>query len=181
MRGEMEELREKLRNKVRIIPDFPKAGVSFKDITPLLGDPVAFDAAIDGLLALVSEEEIDSIAAPEARGFIFGVALAMKLGVGFVPIRKPGKLPHKTDSVSYDLEYGSDTVEIHVDAVATGEKVLVVDDVLATGGTVKACVELIEKLGADVVGCAFLMELCFLEGKKLIPGRKTFTLLEETS
>ncbi|HIA27324.1 MAG TPA: adenine phosphoribosyltransferase [Planctomycetes bacterium] len=177
----MEELRKKLRKKVREVSDFPKEGISFKDITPLLKDPDAFEASIEGLARIVGEVDIDIIAAPEARGFIFGISLARKLGIGFVPIRKPGKLPHDTASVSYDLEYGSDTIEIHVDAVEAGEKVLLVDDVLATGGTMKACVDLIEKLAGEVVGCAFLMELCFLGGRNRLPEGKIFSLLEETS
>ena len=157
-----------LREHIREIPDFPKPGIRFKDITPLIQHPLAFRAAIDRMAAAVSGDEIDLVASPEARGFIFGPALAAHLGAGFIPIRKQDKLPHECTSVTYDLEYGTDTVEMHSDAVAQGQKVLLVDDVLATGGTMAACAELVEKLGGTVVACVFLMELKFLEGRARI-------------
>ncbi len=174
-----------LRDYVREIADFPKPGIRFKDITPLIGNGPAFRATIDRMSALVSEAELASgqkielIASPEARGFIFGPPLAAHLGVGFVPIRKPNKLPAARTSVSYALEYGTDTVEMHTDGVDPGQRVLLVDDVLATGGTMAACRELVEQLGGTVVGCLFLMELTFLEGRGRLDGTPIYTILEE--
>ncbi len=170
-----------LREYMRDIPDFPKPGILFKDITPLLGNPTAFRSAIEQMSSLVSEQTFDMIASPEARGFIFGAPLASHIGKGFVPIRKPNKLPSTTTSVTYDLEYGSDTVEMHSDGVEAGQRVLLVDDVLATGGTMAACRELVEKSGGTVVGCLFLMELAFLAGRERLTGLPIFTVLEESS
>ncbi|MDE2508965.1 MAG: adenine phosphoribosyltransferase [Planctomycetota bacterium] len=153
-----------LRRWIRDVPDFPQPGILFRDITPLLADPVAFGASIDALAGLCAGRKIDVVAAAEARGFIFGGPLALKLNAGFVPIRKPGKLPSHTLAVEYDLEYGTDRLEIHNDALRPGQRVLLLDDVLATGGTMAACVELVERSGAHVVACAFLIELKFLAG-----------------
>ncbi len=153
-----------LRRWIRDVPDFPQPGILFRDITPLLADPVAFGASIDALADLCAGRKIDVVAAAEARGFIFGGPLALKLNAGFVPIRKPGKLPSHTLAVEYDLEYGTDRLEIHNDALRPGQRVLLLDDVLATGGTMAACVELVERSGAHVVACAFLIELKFLAG-----------------
>jgi len=153
-----------LRDFVRAVPDFPKPGILFWDITPLLASPQAFRQAVLGLAERFRGRGIDLVAAAEARGFLFAAPLALELGVGLVPIRKPGKLPYKTMSYTYDLEYGTDTLEIHVDAVPPGASVLVVDDLLATGGTVDACCRLVEKAGGKIAGCAFLIELVALGG-----------------
>lgn len=159
-----------LRPWIRDVPDFPKPGILFKDITPLLSDPKAFGAAIDQLAERYAGAGVDTIAAAEARGFIFGAPLALRLNAGFVPIRKPGKLPHATVALQYDLEYGSDSLEVHADAFPEGSRVLLLDDVLATGGTMRACRDLVTGTGALVIGCAFLMELSFLGGRdKLAP------------
>jgi adenine phosphoribosyltransferase len=154
-----------LRAHIRDIPDFPNPGIVFKDITPLLLDARALDAAVSQLAGLVSSHEIDLVVAAEARGFILGGALARELGAGFVPARKPGKLPAQTISAEYALEYGIDALEVHADALAGGARVLIHDDLLATGGTAGALCELIGGLGAEIVGCAFLVELSFLEGR----------------
>ena len=166
-----------LESHIRDIPDFPKPGIMFKDITPLLGDPAAFDASITQLAAPYRDGGVDAVVGIESRGFIFGAAVARELGVGFVPIRKPGKLPADTISVSYALEYGEDTVEIHRDAVKKGQRVLLLDDVLATGGTMAAACELVEKAGAEIAGIAFLVELSFLEGKGKLDGYDIFSVL----
>jgi adenine phosphoribosyltransferase len=155
-----------LKAYIRDIPDFPKPGILFKDITPLLGDPAAFGASIDGLVSLCSGRSIDLVAAAEARGFMFGAPLALRLGVGFVPIRKPGKLPYRTVAAEYALEYGTDRLEVHCDALGPGRRVLLLDDVLATGGTMKACCDLVRQTGAEVVACAFVVELSFLNGRE---------------
>ena len=155
-----------LTSTIRSIPDFPTKGILFRDITPLLADAEALRCAIDCLAEPFKDKGIDIVAAVEARGFIFGSAVAEKLGAGFVPIRKQGKLPFETHSVSYGLEYGKDVVEVHTDAVKPGTKVLMVDDLLATGGTMAAACELIEKLGGDIVGLTFLIELAGLNGKE---------------
>jgi adenine phosphoribosyltransferase len=149
---------------LRDVPDFPKPGILFKDITPMLASPEAMEHAIDRLAAM-DFGRVDKVAAIESRGFLFGVPLAMRLGLGFVPIRKPGKLPWKTNRVEYVLEYGTDAVEIHEDAVAAGERVLLVDDLLATGGTMGAAAELVEACGGEIAGCAFVIELAFLNGR----------------
>ena len=159
-----------IRDCIRNVPDFPKPGIQFKDITPILSNPAALDTAIEALTAPYKNSNIDLVVGIEARGFIFGTPVARLLDVGFVPIRKPGKLPWKTRSVSYELEYGSDTLEIHADAVAEGQRVLVVDDLLATGGTARAACDLLDEMGADVVEVTVLIELEFLKGRdKLAP------------
>lgn len=153
---------------VRDIPDFPKPGIMFKDITPLLASASALKATVAGMCDPYRDKQVDVIVAAEARGFVFAAPMAIELGIGFVPIRKPGKLPFDRHTYSYDLEYGSDTLEIHVDGVEEGQRVLVVDDLLATGGTVEACCKLLEKCGANVVGCAFVIELLGLGGRDKI-------------
>ena len=160
--------RIELKKYIRNIPDWPKKGILFRDITPLLAEPKALAAAIEALCADFTDAGIEYVAAVEARGFIFGAAVARKLGVGFVPIRKKGKLPFKTESVTYELEYGSDTLEVHSDAVRKGAKVLMVDDLLATGGTMAAACKLIEKIGGQVAGIVFLIELAALRGREKI-------------
>ena len=155
-----------LKSFVRDVPDYPKPGILFRDITPLLGDSGALEAATEAMVALFGEHQIDVIAAAEARGFIFAAPLAIRLGAGFVPIRKPGKLPHELHTFTYDLEYGSDELQIHVDGVQPGQRVLLVDDLLATGGTMEACCRLLEKTGAEIVGCAFLIHLVDLAGEQ---------------
>jgi len=166
-----------LERYIRSIPDWPKKGILFRDITPLLADPKAFVAAIDALCADFTDAGIEYVAAVEARGFIFGAAVARKLKAGFVPIRKKGKLPFKTESVSYDLEYGTDTLEVHSDAVHKGAKVLMVDDLLATGGTMEAACKLIERIGGQVAAVAFLIELRELSGRDKLSGYKINTCL----
>lgn len=162
---------------IRDVPDFPEPGVVFKDITPVLADAVALDAGVEGLAAPYADIGITRVAGIEARGFIFGVPVARRLGVGFVPVRKPGKLPYSVESEEYTLEYGSDLLEIHSDALIPGDRVLIIDDVLATGGTAAAAVRLIRRLGAEVAGVAVLIELSFLEGRKLIPEDVPLTTL----
>jgi len=166
-----------LEKFIRNIPDWPKKGILFRDITPLLADPNAFRASVDALCADFAEANIDYVAAVEARGFIFGAAVAQKLSAGFVPIRKKGKLPFKTENITYDLEYGTDTLEVHSDAVAEKAKVLMVDDLLATGGTMAAACKLIEKIGGQIVGIAFLIELRKLAGREKLSGYKIRTLI----
>lgn len=168
----------KLADYIRSIPNFPKAGVLFRDITPLLASPAAFRLAVVELANPFRREKIDVVAAAEARGFIFAAPVALELNAALVPIRKPGKLPFKTQALTYDLEYGSDTLEIHTDAITPGSKVLVVDDLLATGGTVEACCRLVEKAGGVVVGCAFLIELADLKGAQRIAHYKTVSLIK---
>jgi adenine phosphoribosyltransferase len=167
-----------LRAFIRDIPDFPRPGIVFKDITPLLLDPRALDDAIVGLTRLAEPLEVDLVVAPEARGFILGGALARELGVGFVPARRPGKLPHETVGANYALEYGIDALEVHADALAGGARVLVHDDLLATGGTAGALCELVERFGAEVVGCGFLIELSFLHGRERLAPRPVFALAD---
>lgn len=159
-----------LRERVREIPDFPRPGVGFKDITPLLLDPVAFGVAVDGLAAPHRHMSVDLVVGIEARGFVFSAPVAHTLGAGLVPIRKPGKLPAATQSVSYELEYGEGVLEIHRDAIVPGSRCLIVDDVLATGGTAAAGRSLVESLGGEVIGFAFLMELGFLGGRARLGG-----------
>lgn len=151
---------------IRDVPDWPQPGILFRDITPLLGNPEAFIAAVDAMAEPFINKNIKYVAAVEARGFIFGAAMSEKLGAGFIPIRKSGKLPYKTQSYTYDLEYGSDTVQVHEDSLKAGDKVLIVDDLLATGGTMFAAVELIKKIGGDIAGLSFLIELEFLNGRE---------------
>lgn len=162
---------------IRAIPDWPKEGILFRDITPLLADPRAFGAAVEALAAPYREADVAYVAAVEARGFIFGAAVAERLNAGFIPIRKKGKLPYKTESVSYALEYGTDTVEVHRDAVPARAKVLMVDDLLATGGTMKAACELIGKVGGEVVGATFLIELKDLGGRARLGDYRISTVI----
>lgn len=166
-----------LRDHIRDVPDFPKPGIMFRDITPLLAHPAAFQYCIERLAERYRDAGIKAIAAAEARGFIFAAPLAVELGCGFVPVRKPGKLPFETQSFKYELEYGTDTLEIHTDAFGKGDKVLLVDDLLATGGTIGACAKLVEHSGAEVVGCAFAIELSFLNGRSRLPGLDVFSLV----
>ncbi len=162
---------------IRRIPDWPKKGILFRDITPLLANPEAFSAAVDILSKDFTEAHVDYVAAVEARGFIFGAAVAQKLGVGFIPIRKKGKLPYKTESVSYDLEYGTDTLEVHSDAIEKTSEVLMVDDLLATGGTMAAACKLIEKIGGHIAAIVFLIELKELAGRKKLSRYKIRTVV----
>lgn len=167
-----------LKKYIADVPDFPKEGILFKDITPLLGDGKAFSYACDELKSFALEVGAEVIAGPESRGFIFGCPVAKDMGVGFVPIRKPNKLPRETVSESYDLEYGSNTICMHKDAIKPGQKVVIVDDLLATGGTMEAAIKLVEKLGGIVVGIGFLVELVDLEGRKCLEGYKVKSLIE---
>jgi adenine phosphoribosyltransferase len=167
-----------LRSLIRDIPDFPRPGIVFKDITPLLLDPAGLDAAVTGLAELVSAQTIDLVVAAEARGFILGAALARQLGAGFVPARKPGKLPGQTISAEYVLEYGIDALEVHSDALAGGARVLVHDDLLATGGTARALCDLVSGLGAQIVGCEFLVELSFLDGRRRLAPHPVHALID---
>lgn len=169
-----------LNQYIRNVQDFPKPGIVFKDITPLLGSHEAFEACIDRFAEKYADAKIDVIAAAEARGFLFAAPLALRLGIGMVPIRKPGKLPYDKHSYSYELEYGTDTLEMHVDGIQAGQQVLVIDDLLATGGTVQACCEMVEKCDATVMGCAFLIHLAFLDGGKKLDKYDVFSLLEYT-
>ncbi|MFH1442032.1 MAG: adenine phosphoribosyltransferase [Candidatus Omnitrophota bacterium] len=163
---------------IRDIPDFPKTGILFKDITTLLKDKQAFKAAIDALAEEYKDKKIDLVVAVESRGFILGSVLAYKLGVGFVPVRKKGKLPAKTNSATYELEYGTDTLEIHHDAIEPKQRVLIVDDLLATGGTLKAVTDLVQQLEGQIVGIAFLIELLFLKGKDKLKDYPVFSLVK---
>ncbi len=167
----------KLEKYIRSIPDWPKEGILFRDITPLLADPKAFTTAVDALCAGFTEAGIEYVAAVEARGFIFGAAVAERLNAGFVPIRKKGKLPSKTESITYDLEYGTDTLEVHNDAIGKGSKVLMVDDLLATGGTMAAACRLIEKIGGQIIGITFLIELSDLPGREKLTDYNINTVL----
>ncbi len=164
-------------NYIRTITDFPKPGINFKDITPLLNDAKATEACLEKLISSLEGKKIDKVIGVESRGFFFGILLAQKLGVGFVPVRKPKKLPFETIAASYELEYGTDTLEIHIDAIKKGEKVLIHDDVLATGGTAKAVCELVEQLGGEIVQLNFLMELSFLKGRDKIERKDIFAAL----
>ena len=166
-----------LEKYIRDIPDLPTKGIIFKDITPLLADPGALDEAVRRLAKPYEGKGVDYVAAVESRGFIFGAAVARQLGAGFVPIRKPGKLPYETVSKEYSLEYGTDAVEIHTDAVSPGSKVLMIDDLLATGGTMAAACELVASLGGKIVGIAFLIELCFLNGRSKLAGYDLHALI----
>jgi adenine phosphoribosyltransferase len=170
-----------LRTLIREIPDYPKPGILFYDLTTLLQDGKGFHALVDQLCAHYSGQKVDIVAGIEARGFIFAPALAYRLGAGFIPVRKPKKLPWKTVSETYQLEYGSDQLEIHQDAVKKGQRVLLCDDLLATGGTAAAAIALIRKLGGDVAGAAFAVELNFLNGRKKLSGVDVFSLLKYDS
>jgi adenine phosphoribosyltransferase len=176
MASEPNEL--KLTDYIRDVPDFPKPGILFRDITPLLFAPAAFRRAIDQLAGHFRDAEIDVVAAAEARGFLFAGPLALELDAALVPIRKPGKLPYKTLSFTYELEYGTDTLEIHADAIPPGANVLVVDDLLATGGTIEACCKMVEKAGGKVAGCAFVIELVGLGGARRIARYKSVSLIK---
>jgi len=167
-----------LKAHIRSIKDFPKPGIMFRDITPLLAAPVAFREAIRQMAERFRNSGVTAIAAAEARGFIFAAPLALELNAAFVPVRKPGKLPFDRRAFQYDLEYGTDSLEMHVDAVKTGDRVLLVDDLLATGGTMQACAKLAEQCGAHVVGCAFLVELTFLPGRKKLEGYDVLSLIQ---
>ncbi|MGI6225131.1 MAG: adenine phosphoribosyltransferase [Peptococcales bacterium] len=167
-----------LSSYIRIIPDFPQKGISFKDITPLLGDGKAFKSAIDSLAKDLGTKNIDIVVGPEARGFVIGGPLAYKLECGFVPVRKKGKLPGSTVSATYELEYGQDQLEIHRDAIKPGQRVFITDDLLATGGTMKTTIELVEQLGGQVVGLGFLIELTYLDGRKNLKGYDVISLLK---
>lgn len=167
-----------LKEKVRIIEDFPKAGISFKDISTLIGDGEAFRYSIDQMVSYLKDKNVDLIVGPEARGFIFGVPVAYALGVGFVPVRKPGKLPYNTTKIEYALEYGTDALEIHEDAIKPGQRVAIVDDLLATGGTIEAVTKLVEKVGGEVVSLNFVIELEELKGRDKLKGHDIMSLLK---
>ena len=166
-----------LKSRIRDVPDFPKPGIMFKDITPLLADARALTTAIDLLAERYIGVQVDTIVGIESRGFLFAVPLAVRLGAGFVPARKPGKLPSKIDTVSYALEYGTDSLDLHIDAIRPGARVLVVDDVIATGGTAWAAAELVRRQGGEVLGAAFLIELTFLNGRERIAPVEPFAAI----
>lgn len=167
-----------LKPFIRDIPDFPKKGIIFKDITPLLQNPNGLKEITERIAEHYRDKNIDLIVGIEARGFIIGAAVAHKLGVGFIPVRKPGKLPYKTASITYQLEYGTDTIEMHKDAIKPGQNILMVDDLLATGGTMAACCRLVESMEGNIVGCAFVIELTFLGGRKALQGYDIFSLIQ---
>ncbi len=166
-----------LEKYIRDIQDFPKEGIMFKDITPLLNDAQARKKSLDLLVAAVSNQRIDKVIGVESRGFFFGTLLAQELNAGFIPVRKPNKLPYETISATYDLEYGTDTLEIHADAIQKGDRILIHDDVLATGGTARAVCELVERLGGEIVQCNFLIELTFLNGRSKLDGKDIFAAI----
>ena len=168
-----------IKEFIREIPDFPKEGILFKDITPILHNPETYNYVIDKMVEYYSDFEIDYVAAIEARGFLFGPQIAMRLNKGFIPIRKPGKLPADVISAEYELEYGTNTIEIHKDAVKPGDKILLIDDLLATGGTTRAAINLIEKLEGEVVGIGFLLELLALEGRAELKGYDIYSLISD--
>ncbi len=168
---------EQLKASIRNIPDFPKPGIQFKDITPLLKDPTLLRLAVNQLIDPFLKEQLTAVVGMEARGFIFGSLAAFELGVGFIPLRKPGKLPYDVQSVSYDLEYGSTELEVHIDALNENDRVLVVDDLIASCGTAVASCELIEKLGAEIVGCAFVIELDQLKGSDKLSKYRVHSLI----
>lgn len=170
-------MEDKLKRMIRDVPDFPKPGILFKDITPILHDPLLFRETLEALASPFRTERIAKVLGIESRGFLFAGPMAIQMGAGCVPARKPGKLPRETARETYALEYGEDALEVHRDAFESGERVLVVDDLLATGGTAAAAVRLVEKLGARVVGIAFVIELEFLEGRKLLAGRRVHSLV----
>ena len=166
-----------LKQHIRDVPDFPKPGILFRDITPLLASPKAFGYAIDQFAEHFGGKGVTAVVAAEARGFIFAAPLALKLQAGFVPVRKPGKLPRQTHSFTYELEYGSDTLQMHTDGVGPGDRVLLVDDLLATGGTIGACARIAEQTGASVAGCAFLIELDFLKGREKLSDTTVLSVI----
>lgn len=168
---------DRLKARIRDIPDFPKPGVVYRDITPLVRDPAALRLAVHELVHPFFGESLTAVVGMEARGFIFGSLAAWELGIGFVPLRKPGKLPYDVHSISYDLEYGAESLEVHVDALKPSDRVLVVDDVLATGGTAAASCQLLDRLGAEVAACAFVVELDFLGGRERLAGHRVHSLL----
>jgi adenine phosphoribosyltransferase len=167
----------RVRDAIREIPDFPKPGILFKDITPILNDPATFAEVIAGLTARYRPMRIDKIAAMESRGFVFGAPLAANIGAGFVPLRKFGKLPFRTVSETFDLEYGTETLEVHTDAIRSGERVIIIDDLLATGGTAEASVRLVRRVGGDVVEMAFVVELAFLDGRRRLAGIPVYSMV----
>ena len=167
----------RLESKIRTIPGFPRPDVVFRDITPLVGDPAMLRLAVNQLVDPFIGEPLDAVAGMEARGFIFGALAAQELNVGFVPLRKPGKLPYDVQSVSYELEYGTASLEAHIDAINPGDRILLVDDLIATGGTASASCELVERLGGEIAACAFLIELDDLGGRARLPGRRVHSLL----
>ena len=167
-----------LKQHIRHVPDFPKTGILFYDITTLLRDPHGFSTTVDLLSTPYDDQGIDAVVGIESRGFILGAAVAQRIGAGFIPIRKPGKLPAKALKETYDLEYGKDALEIHEDAVGKGQRILIVDDVLATGGTAAAAVQLVKKLGGELHGLAFLIELLFLNGKQKIAAENVYSVLK---
>ena len=166
-----------LSELIRTVPDFPQPGVQFRDLTPLLADRAAMRETVAALIAPFRGVAIDAVAGMEARGFVFGALAAWELGTGFVPLRKPGKLPYRTYSLKYDLEYGSAELQVHIDGVNEGARVLLIDDLLATGGTMRAGCQLIEKAGGQVAGCAFLVELTFLHGREVLRPHEVFSLI----
>jgi adenine phosphoribosyltransferase len=168
---------DQLRRKIRDILDFPKPGIVFRDVTPLLLEPAALEAAVEALAAPFRDQRVDRVLGIESRGFILGAPVALTLGVGFGLIRKAGKLPYQTHQVSYDLEYGTDTVEVHVDTVEKGQRVLIIDDLLATGGTAAAAVKLTRMAGGEVIGCSFLIELTPLDGRALLDVEPVHTVI----
>lgn len=167
-----------LKQMIRSVPDFPKPGINFFDITTLLKDPAGLQATIDSLATPYARAQVDTVVGIESRGFILGSAVAQRIGAGFVPARKPGKLPAKAIKEIYELEYGKDGLEIHADAIEKGQRVLIVDDVLATGGTAAAATRLVRQLGGELLGLAFLIELTFLDGKSKLPGEDVFSVLQ---
>jgi adenine phosphoribosyltransferase len=172
---------EWLKEIIKSVPDFPKKGVMFRDITPLLQEVRTFEGIVGGLARRYRGSEVDAVVAPEARGYIFGGALARELAAAFVPVRKVGKLPRETIRATYQLEYGTDTLEMHRDAIQPGQRVLLFDDLLATGGTMKACADLVSQLGGVPVGCAFVIELTFLQGRSKLAPLEVFSLVEYDS
>ena len=168
---------QSLESKIRAIPGFPRPGVVFRDITPLVGDPAMLRLAVHQLVHPFTGEHIDAVAGMEARGFIFGALVAQELSVGFVPLRKPGKLPYDVQSVSYELEYGTASLEAHIDAINPGDRILLVDDLIATGGTASASCELVERLGGEIAACAFVIELDDLGGRARLPDRRVYSLV----
>ena len=170
-----------LKSAIREVPDFPKPGVLFFDISTLFQNGAALDEACSRIAERFRDERVELVVGVESRGFVVGAIVANKLGVGFTMMRKPGKLPYKTVEMAYELEYGTDTIVMHVDGVTKGQRVLIVDDLLATGGTAKAAVDLVERQGAELVGCAFIVELDFLPGRKALQGREVFSLVHYES
>ena len=168
---------QRLKAKVRDIPDFPEPGIIFRDITPMVADPSALQLAVYQLLHPFLGETVNAVAGMEARGFIFGSLAAWELGVGFIPLRKPGKLPYDVQSASYELEYGSAALEVHTDAIVRGDKILLIDDLIATGGTAEASCQLVEELGGEIVGCAFVIELDALKGRDKLTNYRVHSLL----